>query len=93
MCHLWTIQDAKPGDILAEDTCIFIIKKLNNDLSAKIYCCLYDDGDFELNSTLVFDDTCTYPATKEQHDNLFKKITKEGYIWYSNSKELHKIKE
>ena len=87
--HLWTIQDSKDGDILAEDTCIFIIKKLNNDLSAKIYCCLYDDGDFDnLTSNLAFDDRCTYPATAEQRDILFKGMEGAGYEWDSEKKEL-----
>lgn len=88
--HLWTIQDAKDGDVLAEDTCTFIINKLNRDLSAEIYCCLYDDGDFETNTTLVFDDTSTYPATKEQRDLLFQKIKEVGYEWDAEKKELEK---
>lgn len=92
--HLWTIQDSKDGDILAEDTCIFIIKKLNNDLSAKIYCCLYDDGDFDnLTSNLAFDDKCTYPATAEQRDILFKGMEGAGYSWDSEKKELKKIEQ
>ena len=86
--HIWTIQDAKDGDVLAEDTCTFIIKELNHDLTAEIYCCLYDDGDFELNSNLGFDDTCTYPATKEQRDLLFQKMEESGYEWDADKKEL-----
>ena len=89
--RLWTIQDAKDSDVLAEDTCTFIIKKLNDDLSAEIYCCLYDDGDFEINSKLVFDDTCTYPATKEQRDLLFQKIKEAGYEWDAENLQLTKI--
>ena len=89
--HIWTIQDAKDGDVLAEDTCTFIIKKLNHDLTAEIYCCLYDDGDFELNSNLGFDDTCTYPATKEQRDLLFQKMKEAGYEWDAEKKELKKF--
>lgn len=92
--HLWTIHDAKDGDVLAEDTCIFILKKLNQDLSAKIYCCLYDDGEFDdLTSNLVFDDTCTYPATAEQRDTLFAKMREAGYEWDSEKKELRKLEQ
>lgn len=91
--HIWTIQDAKDGDVLAEDTCTFIIKKLNHDLTAEIYCCLYDDGDFEFNSNLGFDDTCTYPATKEQRDLLFQKMKEAGYEWDAEKKELRKIEQ
>ena len=89
----WTINDTKDGEVLAEDTCTFIIKKLNRDLSAEIYCCLYDDGDFEANTTLVFDDTSTYPATKEQRNLLFQKMKEAGYEWDENNKMLKEIVE
>ena len=89
----WSIKDAKDGDVLAEDTCTFIIKKLNHDLTAEIYCCLYSDGDFEINSNLWFDDTCTYPATKEQRDLLFQKMKEFGYEWDFEKKELMKIEK
>lgn len=89
--HLWTLQDARDGDVLAEDTCIFIIKKLDSDLGAKIYCCLHDDGDFEINAKLVFDDASTYPANKEQRDALFSKMKEAGYVFDFDKKELRKI--
>jgi len=89
--HLWTLEDAKDGDVLAEDSCIFIIRKLNRDHSAKTYCCLFDDGDFTLNSNLEFDDTSTYPATKEQRDKLEKAMHKAGYEWIEEKKEIKKI--
>ena len=92
--HLWTIEDAKDGDVLAEDTCTFIIKKLNNDLTGEVYCCLFDDGDFDLiGSTLGFDEDSTYPATKEQRDFLFAKIKEAGYEWNAEKKELKKVEE
>ena len=89
--HLWTLEDAREGDVLAEDSCIFIIRKLNRDHSAKTYCCLFDDGDFTLNSNLEFDDTSTYPATKEQRDKLEKAMHKAGYEWIEEKKEIKKI--
>ena len=91
--RLWTINDAKDGDVLAEDSCIFIIKKLNHDHSAKIYCCLFDDGDFEVSSSLAFDDTSTYPATKKQRDLLFQKMREAGYEWSEVTHKLKKIGE
>ena len=90
--HLWTIKDAKNGDVLAEDSCIFIIQKLNdNNTAAKTYCTLYDDGDFDDGTVLYFDIDSTKPATKEQRDLLFSKIEEAGYIWDSDEKELRKI--
>ena len=89
--HLWTIEDAKDGDVLAEDSCTFIIKKLNHDHSAEIYCCLHNNGDFFAQSKLVFDDTSTYPATKEQRDILTKAMADAGYTFDFEKKELKKL--
>ena len=65
---LWTIQDAKDGDVLKEDSCTFIVKRMKTDGTAIIHCCLFDDGDFDSGSTLCFDVDSTYPATQEQDD-------------------------
>ena len=91
MIRTWTLKDARDGDVLAEDSCIFIIKKLNHDSIAEIYCCLFDDGDFETNSSLMFAETSTYPAAKEQRDLLFQKMHEAGYEWDADRKELRKI--
>lgn len=93
VARLWTIVDAKDGDVLAESSCMFIIKKLNQDHSAEIYCCLHDDGVFDVISTLVFDDTSTYPATKEQRDLLLQKMKEAAYTWDADKKELKKIED
>lgn len=90
--HLWTIQDAKDGDVLVdEDNDIGIYKEIEGICwHSYIYLgcdnCLYGfniGGSHKQNSTK--------PATKEQRDNLFKKINEEGYVWYPNSKELYKL--
>lgn len=87
--HLWTIEDAKDGDVLREDSCTFIIKRMKPDGTAIVYCCLFDDGDLDLTgSTLSFDANSTHPATKEQRDLLFQKMKEAGYEWDSNKKEL-----
>ena len=88
--HLWTIQDAKDGDVLKEDSCTFIIERMKSDGTAIIHCCLFDDGDFELGSTLGFDVDSTYPATKEQRDLLFQKMKEAGYEFDFEKKELRK---
>lgn len=89
--RLWTIQDAKDGDVLKEDSCTFIIERMKSDGTAIIHCCLFDDGDFGLGSTLGFDVDSTYPATKEQRDLLFAKMKEAGYEWNAEKKELKKI--
>ena len=90
--HIWSIQDAKNGDVLANDSCIFIIQKIDdNNTAAKTYCVLYDDGDFTDGSILYFDIDSTKPATKEQRDLLFSKLKEDGWEWDSEKKELKKI--
>ena len=90
--HLWTIQDAEDGDVLVEDSCIFIIQKLcDNSTAAKTYCTLHIDGDFDDGSILYFDIDSTKPATQEQRDLLFQAMKEAGYEWDSKKKELKKI--
>ena len=94
MCHLWTIKDVKDGDVLKEDSCIFITEKMKSEGTAITYCCLFDDGDFDLiGSTLSFDIDSTYPATKEQRDFLFQKMKDAGYEWDAEKKELKKTEQ
>ena len=91
--HLWTIQDTKDGDILKEDSCIFILEKIKSQDTAITHCCLFDDGDFNLSSKICFDVDSTYPATKEQCTELFLKMHESGYEWDSEKKELKKIEK
>ena len=93
--RIWDItKDAKDGDVLAEDSCIFIIQKLgDNSTAAKTYCTLYDDGDFDDGAILYFDINSTKPATKKQRDLLFEKMYGAGYMWDSEKKELKKVEQ
>lgn len=88
--HLWTIEDAKDGDVLANDKSVFIYAKvLYNKPYA--YCGVDKFG--------VFKDNCSkydwsnsvdniHPATKEQRDILFQKMKEAGYEWHTIEKEL-----
>jgi len=96
----WTIQDAKPGDILFHsDTAsngIFIFKEIAQDGEVVCYCD-YDSEDgfcFGKGHLVCWADSkILYPATKEQCDFLFQKMKEAGYEWNSDKKELHKIEE
>jgi len=93
--HLWTIADAKDGDILATDKGVFIYAKvLYNKPYA--YCGVDKFG--------VFKDNCLennwansvdniHPATKERRDLLFAKIRDAGYEWDADKKELKTIEQ
>ena len=88
--HLWTIEDAKDGDVLACGNDIVIFKE--NTYSPKdklgcmfVYCSCNNFYEFRgINPT-------TYkPATKKQRDILFQKMKEAGYIF---DKDLKKIKQ
>jgi len=98
--HLWSIEDAKDGDVLANDHHILILKELVYDWSSngtpysvKAYCGIKPNGNFEIGK----DNWCfcgtlhIHPATKEQHDLLFAKMKEAGYQWNVDKKELRKI--
>lgn len=85
---------ATDGDVLADDSCIFIIQKLgDNGTAAKIYCALHNDGYFEDGSILYFDIDSTKPATEEEKQKLFKAIKDNGYKWNPETKTLEKLIE
>lgn len=85
--RLWTIQDAKDGDVLALNGKPFIY----SDKYEKNYCYIDNCGQFRVNFSLVLEGNCVHPATKEQRDLLFKKMREVGYTWDENKKELKKI--
>lgn len=99
--RLWTIEDAKDGDVLCCEsgwTCIF--KALNSDISFSSYCFMDNTGWFcETGSeshTLekAFIKTYNgniYPATKKQRDTFFAKMYKAGYTFDFDNKELKKL--
>lgn len=104
MCHLWTIQDAKPGDALAigwkdehgHDWQKIVIFKSLTEFSVEGYGNTFKNNElaFEDESVPHLSNTWTknlHPATKEQRELLFKKMKEEGYEWNSSTKELKKI--
>ena len=100
--HLWTIQDAKDGDVLATENFIFIFKNIDDGNGVHYYC-QYEiskhenDNQFDIalpQSLMgrVGNSISHYsPATKEQRDLLFQKMKEVGYEWDSEKKELKKI--
>ena len=99
--HLWTIQDAKDGDVLfhsdSASNGIFIFKEiLQCGTIQKVVC--YCDYDSEDGFCLGEKHTCCWtnskilhPATKEQRDLLFKKMKEAGYEFDFEKKEFKKI--
>ena len=92
--HLWTIQDAKDGDVLAfkDNSYILLVKEVHNTIyGMRVSCyCHVLMGKFETAEYQIRVDGL-YPATKEQRDLLFQEICKAGYEWDEKKKELKKI--
>lgn len=102
--HLWTIKDAKDGDVLV-DICddfvnplIFILKKFErkdfglaklSDYSSYCYLTMSDNQKFKEGSYHHMHNI--HPATKEQCDLLFSKMKEAGYEWDAEKKELKKL--
>lgn len=91
--YLWTIKDAKDGDVLQLGKVTVIFKEFIDDEDCKCYCSVYD-GEFEIP---IQDNSYGYynaiPATKEQRDTLMKAMTDAGYTFDFDKKDLKKVKQ
>lgn len=102
--HLWTINDAKPGDIIYAESkfntfdFIAIFSEIKNKNSWE-YCSVDSDGDdysddldhweFDDHKGFVALDRYNfYPATKKQRHLLYQKMKEEGFEWDDEKKEL-----
>lgn len=104
--HLWTIKDAKDGDILVTNKKQPFIFNGHYDEDTDYiygYCGISDlvkDDSFYANEENV-EEECNvwcvneniYLATKEQCDLLFSKMKDAGYEWDAEKKEPKKIEE
>ena len=92
--YLWTIQDAKAGDVLADDYGIYIFEKFD-ECDKNCYVCIgayqYSQKVYECEHMLCSTDA--HPATKEQCNLLFQKMKEAGYEWNAEKKELGKIEQ
>ena len=104
--HLWTIKDAKDGDVLCDyhetydNPLIFILKKFEHvnfglvrpsDYSS--YCFLTAGDIQKFKEGTYHHKHNIKPATKEQCDILFTKMKEAGYEWDAEKKELKKISQ
>ena len=100
--RLWTIQDAKGGDILFAKGSYFkeyafIYYGMTEDNVMSTYCgfdMVHNNFDTKLSRFGRMEDfDVVYPTTKEQRDLLFKKMKEAGYEWDADKKELNKIEQ
>lgn len=85
--YLWTIDDAKDGDVLVDVYGNIGIFQKNDDFDWSSYCSLGPNGGFRCFA-IEHELDGSHPATKEQRDLLFKKIEEAGYQWDAKKKEL-----
>lgn len=86
--RLWSIEDAKAGDVLAARECLVLFKEIDG-LNIKCYCTYHF-----MNTPMFHVDTLQNkrafcPATRKQQLLFFQKLKEAGYEW--NKKELLKI--
>lgn len=94
--RLWTIQDAKDGDVLAIEPIdvdypypfVAIYKERGLDYFNS-YCNVGFNGIFYINGSGHYINV--HPATKEQRDLLFQKMKEASYEWDADKKELKEI--
>lgn len=98
--HLWTIDDAKYGDVIVCESKhgqeIGIVKKFVGKYGGcgmcfVAYCFVDWDGIFRVSEYMGSRNI--HPATKEQRDALFARMKDEGYEWDAEKKELKKIEQ
>ena len=93
--HLWTIQDAKDGDVIRLGTVTAIFKKYIGQEICICYCSFCKDGGFEIpienGDDNVYGCYNATPATKEQRDFLFQKMKEADYECDTDKKELKKL--
>lgn len=94
IARLWTIQDARDGDVLATWAGAFIYNNNNGGGSCPgCYCGINTLGKFQTGVEHHWTGKKVYPATKEQRDLLFQKVKEAGYEWDAEKNKLRKISQ
>ena len=93
--RLWTIQDAKDGDVLAfkDGTSGILLYKENTESFGVLSYCRIVRNSFIDKEESGWGLTLLSPATKEQRDTLFAKMKETGYKWNPKTKTLEKLVE
>lgn len=78
--RLWTIEDAKPGDILASEKSTFIFAEEYMAGKPRAYCGIMNGYFLETPEGCWTNEKC-YPANKEQRKQLEKEMLSKGFEW------------
>ena len=87
--RLWTLSDAKDGDILSYDNgrWIFIFRSCR-DTIIEYYALLSSDGLTLNESALCVLESSVKPATADEQKRLLLRLSVEGHIWNAEKKTL-----
>ena len=93
--HLWTIEDAKNGDVLEfgdHGRLVIGILSFVNKTTGKVdVSCLLEGDKFKVGAFYNLDTVKPHPVTKEQCDLFFRKMKEARYEWDAEKKTLRKI--
>jgi len=91
---LWTIQDAKDGDILMANAPFIFNGNLEGGIGCPgAHCGINTLGEFTIPEyPKHWTGHTTTPAIKEQRELLFQKMQEAEYMWNSDSKQLLSLK-
>ena len=86
--HLWTINDAKPGDVLYSTRvhATIIFKGWSSDNKHIIAYCALQQGMF-IEQEMLWD-TDFEPAIESWHNELFSAMSNSGYTWDDEKKKI-----
>lgn len=88
--RFWNMSDAKEGDVLVDslgNVCIY--QEPSTKLMYHSHC--YGNHKFFIPTVGSHGIVCSYPATKEQRDQLEKAMADAGYVFDFEKKELKEI--
>ena len=90
--HLWTIQDAKDGDVLEfgeRGRLVVGIVSYINKSTGKV--CWLENNRFKSRNYYDLDTINPHPASREKRDALMKAMNDAGYVWDVEKKELRRL--
>ena len=91
--HLWTIDDAKSGDVLVcEDGRPFIFKELLRG-APSVYCGINVSNSMFICCGGVWTHESVRPATSDERQQFFNRLEEEGYKWDADTLTLSKIQK
>ena len=86
----WTIDDAKPGDMLAAHECLVLFREIDG-LNIRCYCTYHFMNNPSFYVDTLQNKEAFHPATKEQEDQLKKAMADAGYTFDFDKKKFKNI--